>query len=155
MPLTKDIETQIPEAMRAKDSVRLTVLRGIKAASVNEVIAKRRKPEETLSDEETLAVIKRLVNQHRDSIEQFRKGGREELARAEEEELIVLESFLPKMMSADDIRAVAERKKQELGIADKTKMGKLIGSVMKECTGRADGVLVKSVVEKLLANSAP
>src|SRR3989338_7638919 len=149
MSIVKDIDTQIPEAMRAKDSVRLDVLRGMKAAFVNELVAKRRKPEETLTDEETLAVIKRLGNQRKDSILQFRKGGREELARAEESELAVLEFFLPQMMGSEEIRKIAEAVKARIGVAYKSKMGQLIGSVLKECKGRADGAAVKSIVEKL------
>ena len=163
MSITKTIESQIPEAMRAKDSVRLNTLRGIKAACVNELVAKRRKPEETLTDEETRAVIKRLVNQRKDSILQFRKGEREELAQAEEAELKVLEAFLPEMMGEGELRKIAEGVKIKLGITDlpapspearqagKSKMGALIGAVMKETRGRADGAAVKSVVESLLA----
>ena len=151
MPITKDIDAQIPEAMRAKDSVRLNTLRGIKAACVNELVAKRRKPEGTLTDEETRAVIKRLVNQRKDSILHFRKGGREELAQAEEAELKVLEAFLPEMMGEEELRKIAEEVKTKLGVTDKSKMGALIGAVMKETKGRADGAAVKSVVESLLA----
>ena len=151
MSIIKDIENQIPEAMRAKDSVRLDVLRGMKAAFVNELVAKRRKPEETLTDEETLAVIRRLVNQRKDSILQFRRGGREELAKAEESELAVLESFLPQMMGSEEIRKIAAAVKARIGAVDKSKMGQLIGSVLKECNGRADGGMVKRIVESLFA----
>ncbi|KKW21148.1 MAG: hypothetical protein A2W52_03525 [Candidatus Taylorbacteria bacterium RIFCSPHIGHO2_02_49_25] len=153
MPIIKEIDTQIPEAMRAKDAVRLGVLRGMKAACVNELIAKRRKPEEALTDEETVAVIKRLVNQRRDSTEQFRKGGREELAQSEEAELCILEAFLPKMMGESEIRAIAKRKKAELTIADTSKIGSLVGAVMKECKGRADGGAVRKVIESLFVSS--
>lgn len=151
MSLALNITAQIADALRAKDSVRLNTLRGIKAACVNELVAKRRKPEETLSDEETVAVIRRLVNQRKDSIAQFRKGGREELARAEEAELKILEMFLPAQLSEDEIRKIAEAVRAKLGIADTSKLGQLIGAVMKECNGRADGAVVKFVAESLLA----
>lgn len=151
MSLALNITAQIADAMRAKDSVRLNTLRGIKAACVNELVAKRRKPEETLSDEETLAVIRRLVNQRKDSIGQFRAGGREELAKAEEAEMKVLEAFLPAQMSEVEVRKIAEAVKAKLGVTDKSKLGQLIGAVMKECKGRADGAVVKFVVESLLA----
>src|SRR3989338_10295003 len=104
MSIAKDIDTQIPEAMRAKDGARLTVLRGLKAAFANELISLKRTSTETLTDEEALAVIQRLVKQRKDSIEQFRKGGREELARAEEAELAVLKAYLPQMMRAGEIQ---------------------------------------------------
>lgn len=151
MSIFKDIQTQIVEAMRAKDAVRVNTLRGIKAACVNELVAKRRKPEETLSDEEIVTVIRRLVNQRKDSIEQFRKGGREELAEAEETELKILERYLPAQMSEDEIRKIAEVVKAKLGVSDKGKLGQFIGAVMKECKGRADGGLVKKVVEESFA----
>lgn len=113
------------------------------------MVAKGRKPDGALSDDETLTVIKRLVNQRRDSILQFRKGGREELARDEEAELAVLESFLPQMMGSEEIQKIAGAVKAKMGITDKSKMGQLIGAVMKETKGRADGALVKSIVERL------
>lgn len=151
MPIFQDIQTQLVDAMRSKDAVRLNTLRSIKAACVNELVAKRRKPEETLSDEETLAVIKRLVNQRKDSITQFRKGGREELAKAEEAELKILESYLPAQMSETEVRKIAESVKAKLGVTDKSKLGQLIGAVMKECEGRAAGTAVKAAVESLFA----
>lgn len=150
MPIFKDIQTQLVDAMRAKDSARLNVLRSIKAACVNELVAKKRKPEGTLTGEETLTVIKRLVNQRKDSIEQFRKGGRKELAQAEEAELKVLETFLPAQMSEDEIKKIAAAVKTKLGITDKSKLGQLIGAVMRETKGRADGALVKKTLEGLL-----
>ena len=149
MSLTKDIDTKIVEAMRARDSVRLTALRGMKAAFVNELVALKRASDESLTDDEAVAVVKRLVKQRKDSIEQFRKGGREELAAAEEVELRVLETFLPQMMSEDAIHAIAEKKKAELGITDKSKLGQLIGAVMKETKVLADGGMVKRIVESL------
>lgn len=151
MPLTDTISQQITGALRAKDTLRLNTLRGIKAACVNELVAKRRKPEETLSDEETRAVIKRLVNQRKDSIEQFKKGNRDDLAKDEEAELKILESFLPAMMSREDIKKITEKKKEELGVSDRAKIGMLIGAVLKDCKGRADGAIVKQVVEQLFA----
>jgi len=86
-----------------------------------------------------------------DSIEQFLKGGREDLAETEKEELPTLEAYLPQMMSIEEIRPIAEAKKAELGVEDKSKMGVLMGAVMKETKGQADGGDVKTVVEELLS----
>lgn len=147
MSITDTINTQIPEAMRAKDRVRLSALRNLKAAFVTEAIA--RKKTDTLTDDEALAVIKRLVKQRKDSAEQFRNGGRAELASAEETELKILETFLPTQMSEADLRKVAEATKAKLGVTDKGKLGILIGAVMKETKGRADGSAVKKIVESL------
>ena len=95
------------------------------------------------------SVIKRLAKQRKDSIEQFRNGGREDLAGVEEKELAILEELLPQMMSQDAIRPIAEKKKAELGVEDKSKMGILVGAVMKELGGQADGSDVKAVVDSL------
>ena len=149
MSLQTDITTQIKDAMMAKDQVRLDTLRGVKSAFTNELVAKGRKPIEDLTDEESQAVIMRLAKQRKDSIEQFTKGGRPDLAEEELAQLSVLEHFLPQMMSKDEVMAVAQAKKSELGIEDKSKAGMLMASIMKDLKGKADGTLVKEVVDSL------
>lgn len=143
------VRSQIKEAMLAKETVRLSVLRGILTALVNELVAKGLKPQDELPDADTLVVIKRLTKQRKDSIEQFEKGGRPDLAASEKEELAILETYLPPLMPKEEIRKIAEAKKAELGITDKTKMGMLMGAIIKELAGRADGADVKAVVEGL------
>ncbi len=147
--LHTDIKEKIKDAMRAKDALRLEVLRGMTTAFVNELVAARRTPQEFLEDDKALAVVKRLVKQRKDSFDQFTAGGRPELAQKEEAELKILGEFLPEQMSQDAIRVIAERKKAELGITDKASMGKLMGAIIKECAGKADGADVKAVVESL------
>ncbi len=143
------IQEQIKEALRAKDQVRLTTLRGVLASFTNESVAKGRTPQDKLGDEEAIAVIRRLVKQRKDSIEQFENGGRSDLADNERAEMSVLEAFLPAQMSEEDIRKIVESKKAELG-ATKEKMGIFMGAVMKETKGQADGTLVKKIVEEVL-----
>jgi len=147
--LHKQIKEEIKIALLAKDTVRLNVLRGLLAAFTNELVATKRKPQEELSDEEIIAVIRRAVKQRKDSIDQFRKGGREELATAEEDELKILETYLPKMMSKEDVKKKVFEMKEKLGIADKSKIGQLIGATMKELNGAADGADVKEAAESL------
>ena len=149
MSLHEQIRNEIKEAMKARDEIRLATVRSVSAAMTNELVAKRMKPDEMLSDEEVLAVIKRLVKQRQDSIEQFRAGNREDLASAEEAELNILKVYLPAQMSVEQIRSIAEAKKAEMGVTDKTKLGILVGAVMKATTGQADGNVVKEVVESL------
>jgi uncharacterized protein len=144
------IKEEIKNAMRAKEQLKLDTLRGMLTAFTNELVATRRTPQEMLSDEEALAVVKRLAKQRKDSIEQFTKGGRPELAEKEAKELAIIEGYLPTMMGRADIEKIAEAKKTELGVTDKSGLGKLIGAVMKECKGAADGSDVKAVVESLL-----
>lgn len=150
MDLHQKIQEQIKEALRAKDQVRLTTLRGVLAAFTNETVVLKRKPEVKLSDNEAVAVIRRLVKQRKDSIDQFIKGNRNDLADNEKAELKILEEFLPAGMSEDKIREIIKLKIEELKITDKTKLGILTGAVMKECAGGADGSVVKRIIEEIL-----
>lgn len=145
------IQNQIKEALKAKDSVRLTTLRGVLSAFTNESVNLKRTPQDKLSDEEAVAVIRRLVKQRKDSIEQFLKGGRQDLADNESAELKVLEEFLPAQMSEEKIREIVIKKKAEMGEVDKTKIGIFMGAVMKEIAGQADGSVVKRIVEEALS----
>jgi len=150
MALHEEIKGQLKEAMKAKDAVRLQVVRSLLTAFMNEMVATGRTPQDLLNDEEVLAVIKRSAKQRKESITQYEAADRPELAEPEKAELAILEEYLPQLMSQDEIRPIAEAKKAELAIEDKTKMGILIGAVMKELGGKADGGDVKAVVESLL-----
>lgn len=148
--LQQKIRDQIKIAMLAKDKVRLDVLRGILSTFTNELVAKGKKPQDKLLDEDALAVISRLAKQRKDSIEQFTKGGREDLVKEEEEQLSVLTEYLPTMMARTDVEKIAIAKKEELGITDKSKQGQLMSALMKDLKGKADGMVVKEVVESIL-----
>lgn len=150
MTLHETIKSRIPDALRARDEVRLRTLRSLSAAMTNEVVAKKRKPDELLTDEEALAVLKRAANQRKDSIEQFEAGGREELAVPEKEELAVIEAFLPAQMSAEEIEPIAKAKMASMGVTSKQDAGRFMGALMQELKGRADGTVVKEVVDRLL-----
>jgi len=150
MSLQKDIKSGIMTAMKEKDSDRLTVLRSLVTLITNELVAKKKTPQDEMSDEDVLGLIRRSVKQHKDSIEQFRNANRNDLVEPEERELIILEKYLPQLMSQDEIRPIATAKKAEMGIDDKSKMGQLMGAVMGELKGKADGGDVKAVVESLL-----
>ncbi len=147
--LHEQIKGGIKEAMIAKDAVLLKALRNMVAAFMSEVMVKGRKPDEFLTDEETLAVITKLSKQRKDSIEQFKKGGREDLVKEEEAELAILEKYLPKMMERDEVLKIAQIKKEELGLTDATKKGILMAGLMKDLKGKADGTVVKEVVDSL------
>jgi len=132
--------------MKAKDSVKLLVIRGLLSSFTNEAVAKKRKPDEMLSDEEVLAVISRAVKQRKDSIEQFEKGGRPELAADEKAEMVILETYLPTQMTREEISAHVKQK-FESEKPDKEKKNQFMGLVMKELKGRADGMIVKEAVD--------
>ena len=151
MALHESIKAGIMEALKAKDQVKLRTYRSLSTAMTNEVVAKKRKPDEFLTDEEALVVLKRAANQRKDSIEQFEAGGRPELAVPEKEELAVIEALLPAQMSREQIEGVVKAKMGELGVSDKSGAGKLTGAVMGQLKGQADGGLVKEVVDSLLS----
>ncbi len=151
MSLQTDIKSGIKDAMIAKDAVRLSVLRGLSAAFTNELVAKKMKPDGELSDEDTLAVISKEARKRKDSIEQFEKGGRPELAEDEKAELAVLEKFLPEQMSYEAVLEFVKAKQVEMGATDKAKAGQFMGSVMKDLKGKADGQVVKSAIDSLFA----
>lgn len=149
MTLHETIKASLKEAMKAKDAVKLRTVRSILTGFMNESVATGGTPQSVLEDDKALAVIKRLAKQRKESILQFEANARPELAVPEKEELVVLESYLPQLMSVEEIRPIAEAKKAELGVDDKSKMGVLVGAIMKELAGKADGADVKAVVESL------
>jgi hypothetical protein len=141
------IKNDIKDAMRAKDSIRLDTLRGLSAVFTNELLKKPKNA--SLSDDEVIAVIRRAVKQRKDSIEQFEKGGRKDLVDKEKAELVILESYLPKLMSREEIEKFVKGKIAGGMTFDKAKIGQFVGAIMKELKGKADGADVKAVIEKL------
>jgi hypothetical protein len=150
MTLHTSIKEELKTAMKARDEVKLRTVRSMLTAFTNELVATGKTPQDFLDDAGVLGVIKRLAKQRKESILQFESGGRPELAVPEKEELTVLESYLPQMMSREEIKPIVEAKIVSMGEVDKSKMGMLIGSLMKELNGKADGGDVKAVVEELL-----
>ena len=151
MKLHQTLKEQIKEAMKAHEVVRLSVLRSLVSNCTNELVSLKRTPQDELSDEEVLSVIRRAVKQRKDSIDQFTKGGRPELAEIEQAELLILETYLPQMISEEEIMNFAKTKMQELGNIDKAKAGIFMGTLMKELKRKADGNVVKKVVDQLLS----
>lgn len=144
-----ELKEAIKSAMKNREEVKLSVLRGLSAAATNELVAKSRKPDEMLTDDELLSVIMRASKQRKDSIEQFSAGGRPELATSEQAELDILTAMLPAQMSREEIESAAKAKATELGVTDKTKANQLMGMLMKDLKGRADGNAVKEVINSL------
>jgi len=147
--LHEQIKNGIKDAMMAKDTVRLETLRAMISAFMNDLVAKGKKPNEMLDDEGVLAVITKLSKQRKDSIEQFKKGNRADLVAVEEAQLAILETYLPKLMDKGEVDKIAKAKKEELGITDATKKGMLMSALMKDLKGKADGMVVKEVVDGL------
>lgn len=146
--LIDTIKSDMKEAMKAKDDLKVQTLRGAIAAGTNELVAKGMKPTDPVDDAMMLTILKRLGKQRKDSIEQFTKGNRPEMAEKESKELVIIESYLPKMASREEVLKVAEAKKAEMNV-DAAGKGKLMGAVIKEFAGNADGAIVKEVVDSL------
>jgi uncharacterized protein YqeY len=133
--------------MLAKDADRLSTLRLLKSAVVYTQLERKT---ENLSDAEFVAVVQKEVKKRRDSIEQFEKGGRLELAEKEKKEIIVLGTFLPKPLSPEELEQLIKATIQELNAASKKDMGPVIKAVQAKAAGRADGKTISGVVGKLL-----
>ncbi len=148
----KNIKEQIKDALRSRDTIRLDTLRGLNALFMNDLLASGTTGE-FITDDKALALIKRSVKQRKDSIEQFTKGGREDLVSKEQAELKILESYMPTLMGRDEIKLVARIRIDSIkasGTIDPKASGKIVGMIMKELAGKADGTDVKAVVEELL-----
>lgn len=151
MTIHETLKKSIPDAMRAHDEVKLRTLRSLVTMMTNEVVAKKRKPDEFLTDEEALVALKRAANQRKDSIEQFEKASRHDLVEPEKAELSIIESYLPSLMSREEIEAIVKAKMTEMAITSKADAGKFTGALMKDLKGKADGSDVKAVVDSLLS----
>jgi uncharacterized protein YqeY len=141
------LSQEIKTAMLAKDADRLSTLRLLKSAVGYAQIERKVEP---LSDGDFIAVVQKEVKKRRDSIEQFDKGGRPELAEKERKEILVLETFLPKPLSAEELEQLVKATIQELGATSKKDMGPVIKAVQAKAAGRADGKSISGLVGKLL-----
>lgn len=149
MSLHEQIKENIKESMKAGDKVRLEVMRGLVTAFTNELVATGKTPQDMLTDEEAIKVITRASKQRKDSIEQFTKGNRMDLVEAEKAQLAILEEFLPKLMSQNEIEDFVKNKINEMQAIDPTKKGMFMANLMKDLKGKADGSIVKIVVDQL------
>ena len=147
MSLQERVSQEIKAAMLAKAADRLSALRMLKSALGYAQIERKT---ENLPDAEVVAIVQKEVKKRRDSVEQFEKGGRAELAAKEKEEIAVLEMFLPKALSAEELEKLVRAAIQELGATSKKDMGPVIKAVQAKAAGSADGKSISALVGKLL-----
>ncbi|HMC26309.1 MAG TPA: GatB/YqeY domain-containing protein [Verrucomicrobiae bacterium] len=147
MSLQDRISRELKEDMLAKDAEKLSTLRLLKSALGYLQIEKKT---DQLSDAEITSVIQKESKKRRDSIEQYRSGGRPELADKEARELAVLDTFLPPPLSPDELEKLVRAAIQELAATTKKEMGPVVKAVQAKAAGRADGKAISSVVGKLL-----
>ena len=149
MSLKETIKSEIKKAMIGKEVLRLSVLRMVMAAVLNKEKEKGAS-EEGLADEGVMGIISSEVKKRKDSIEQYAKGGRKDLADKEKEELKILSAYLPKQMNEEAIRKIVKEKISRLGASGAQDTGKIMGALMAELKNKADGAVVKRIVEEEL-----
>ena len=152
MALEEKIMTDLKAAMLAKDEKSLRSLRAIKAAIINAKTAEGAGG--VLKEEDEIKLLQKLVKQRKDSLEIFEKQDRSDLAQKEKEEIEVIEKFLPKQMSAEELREVIAGIIKETGASSAADMGKVMGAANKQLAGKADGKTIASVVKELLAGGS-
>ena len=150
MTLQQRVDSDLKEAMRAKDGTKLGVLRMLKSALKYAAIAKSG-AESELSDAEAIQVIRKQAKQRQDSIESFEKGGRTELADKEKEELALLNTYLPQAMSSEELEKVVRETIAELGATSKAQMGAVMKAVQAKAGGRVDGKTLSAEVGRQLS----
>lgn len=146
MPSASQIQADLITAMKAKDALRVDVLKMLKAAVMNWEVAKG-KP---AADEDLLTLIGTQVKQRRDAAQQFRDAARPELAEKEEAEAVILQAYLPEQMSEEEVKALVAEAIAETGAAGTKDIGKVMGALMPKVKGKADGALVQRLVKEAL-----
>ena len=149
MTIAERIDSDLKDAMRAKDAGKLGVLRMLKSAVKNAAIEKGGATAE-LDDAEATQVIRKQVKQRQDSIESFESGGRPELAQKEKEELAILNAYLPQAMSADELSAMVREAIAETGATSRAQMGAVMKVLQTKLAGRADGKTLSQEVQRQL-----
>ena len=160
MSLREKIQTDIRKAMQEKNAVRVSVLRMVMAAVFNKEKEKRNKLSKggeepgkldelsQLTDDEVMEVISSEAKKRKDSIEQYTKGDRKDLAEKEEQELKLLSEYMPEQMSEDEVRKIVKQKIEEMSISGSQETGKLMGAIMPQLKGKVDGNVVGKIVQE-------
>jgi hypothetical protein len=151
MSLKDRISEDIKTAMKAKDKIRLETVRSIKKVLLEKEVSVRPQGQETLTESQELEVLAQLAKQRRDSIEQYRQAGRDDLAEQESQELVIIEEYLPKQLSDEEVAAVIDEIITSVGATSAKDMGKVMGPAMQQLKGRADGQKVQTLVKTKLS----
>ena len=145
--IEEKIEQDLREALKQKNTVKVSAIRLLKSDIHNYKIEKQVKE---IKDEDVYGVIQKQIGQRIDSIEQFRKGKRDDLAEKEEEELKIIRAYMPRQLTEEELKPIIKETINETGASGKKDFGKVIKAVMEKAKGRADGKTISSLVSKLL-----
>lgn len=147
MMLLDQLNQDMKQAMKDKDKETLSVIRMVKASIQNELI---KLGNDTLTEDEELTILSREVKQRKDSLQEFKAAGREDLVEKLDNELVTLQKYLPEQLSEDELSAIIQSTIQEVNATSMKDMGKVMGAVMPKVKGKADGSQIKKVVQKNL-----
>jgi len=137
--------------MKTKDKIRLETVRSIKKVLLEKEVSVRPQGQENLTESQEIEVLAQQAKQRRDSIEQYRQAGREDLAEKEAQELAIIEEYLPGQLSDEEVGAVVDEIIAQTGASSAKDMGKVMGPVMQQLKGRADGQKIQAVVKAKLS----
>lgn len=146
MSLSERLNEDMKQAMKSQDKFKLSVIRMVKASIKNLEIDQHK----TLDDNEVLDVISREIKQRKDSLQEFKQAGRDDLVQKLEAEIAILMEYMPQQLSEEEIKVIVQQTIQEVGATSKADMGKVMGALMPKVKGRADGKLVNQLVQQSL-----
>ncbi|MBD2861739.1 MULTISPECIES: GatB/YqeY domain-containing protein [Paenibacillus] len=147
MSLSEQLNEDMKRAMKNQDKFSLSVIRMIRSAIKNVEIDQKK----TLDDNEVLDILNREIKQRKDSLQEFEKAGRDDLAETLKKELEVIAVYMPEQLTEEEIKTVVSQTIQETGVSSKAELGKLMSALMPKVKGRADGRLVNQIVQQLLS----
>ena len=151
MSLKERIGEEIKSAMKAKDKIRLETVRGIKKAILEKEVALRPKGHDSLTEEQEIELLVQQAKQRRDSIEQYKNAGRDELADKESQELAIIETYLPKQLDDSELESIIDEIISSVGATSAKDLGKVMGAAMKQLRGKADGKKIQTIVKGKLS----
>lgn len=146
MSLSERLNEDMKQAMKSQDKFKLSVIRMVKASIKNLEIDQHK----TLDDNEVLDVLSREIKQRKDSLQEFKQAGRDDLVQKLEAEIAILMEYMPQQLSEEEIKVIVQQTIQEVGATSKANMGKVMGALMPKVKGRADGKLVNQLVQQSL-----
>ena len=151
MSLKERIGEDIKSAMKAKDKIRLETVRGIKKAILEKEVSLRPKGIDSLTEQQEIELLAQQAKQRRDSIEQFAKAGRDDLAEKEKQELAILETYLPEQVDDSELESIVDEIIASVGATSAKDLGKVMGAAMKQLKGKADGKKIQALVKSKLS----
>jgi uncharacterized protein YqeY len=146
MSLSDRLNEDMKQAMKSQDKFKLSVIRMVRSTIKNSEIDLKR----PLDDNEVLDVLTREIKQRKDSLQEFTKAGRDDLADSLKVELVILAEYMPQQLSEEEVKAIVQQTIQQIGASSKADMGKVMTALMPQVKGRADGKLINQLVQQLL-----